>query len=239
MGVNPLTNSNSKHIDVRHRFFREFIKNGGFSISHVWSRNFRTPVFTKPLSKESFCFHKNFVISMSWFKTESVIFEWTSSIDYGTRCVECGFYFSVGSIFYTWDLVLELWDSVFKFLILVLYLRLDCCAWDSGFWALRFCFRIFRFCFGLPELIFLVLIIWFWALTVCFNFWDSIVECSDSGFCTRYRTIFEFSDSGFELPGSILQLLFLSFRKLFLRFDNLVFGFWYSDYGVWHSVFEI
>ena len=35
MAVDPVTNPNSKHIDVRHHFLRENVENGEFEISHV------------------------------------------------------------------------------------------------------------------------------------------------------------------------------------------------------------
>ena len=35
LAVNPVTNSNSKHIDVRHHFLREHVENGESEISHV------------------------------------------------------------------------------------------------------------------------------------------------------------------------------------------------------------
>ena len=35
MAVNHVTNSNSKHIDVRHHFLREHVETGEFDISHV------------------------------------------------------------------------------------------------------------------------------------------------------------------------------------------------------------
>ena len=65
MGVNPVTNSNSKHIDVRYHFLQGLVEKGEFSISHVQSKFQHAEFLTKPPSKESFRFHRNFVINMS------------------------------------------------------------------------------------------------------------------------------------------------------------------------------
>ena len=65
MGVSPVTNSNSKHVDARHHFLREIIEKGEASISHVQSKFQHASFLTKPLSKESFRFHRNFVMNMS------------------------------------------------------------------------------------------------------------------------------------------------------------------------------
>ena len=65
MGVNPITNSNSKHIDVRHHFLRELVESGEFQISHVKSELQHADFLTKPLSKDAFRFHRNFVMNMS------------------------------------------------------------------------------------------------------------------------------------------------------------------------------
>ena len=63
--VNPVTNSNSKHIDVRHHFRREHVENGEFEISHVESKYQHADLLTKPLAKDAFRFHRNFIMSMS------------------------------------------------------------------------------------------------------------------------------------------------------------------------------
>ena len=65
VGVNPVTNSNSKHVDVRHHFLRELVEKRGCSISHVQSNFQHANFLTKPLGKESFRFHRNFVMNMS------------------------------------------------------------------------------------------------------------------------------------------------------------------------------
>jgi len=65
LAVNPVTNSNSKHIDVRHHFLREHVENGEFKISHVQSKYQHADFLTKPLAKDSFRFHRNFIMNMS------------------------------------------------------------------------------------------------------------------------------------------------------------------------------
>ena len=37
LSKNPVSNSNSKHIDVRHYFLRELVRQGGISVNHVLS----------------------------------------------------------------------------------------------------------------------------------------------------------------------------------------------------------
>ena len=65
MAVHPVTNPNSKHIDVRHRFLREHVENGEFEISHVKPKCQHADFLTKPLAKDAFGFHRNFMMNMS------------------------------------------------------------------------------------------------------------------------------------------------------------------------------
>ena len=51
LAVNPVTNSNSKHIDVRHNFLREHVENGEFEISQVQSKYQHADFLTKPLPR--------------------------------------------------------------------------------------------------------------------------------------------------------------------------------------------
>ena len=67
MAVNLVTNSNSKHIYVRHHFLQEHVDNGEFEISHVESKYQHADFLTKPLAKDAFRFHRNFIINMSRF----------------------------------------------------------------------------------------------------------------------------------------------------------------------------
>ena len=66
LAQNPVTNSNSKHIDVLHHFLRELVAKGTISITHVRSAWQHADFLTKPLSAEAFQFHCNFVMNMGW-----------------------------------------------------------------------------------------------------------------------------------------------------------------------------
>ena len=62
---NPATTPNSKHIDIRHHFLRERVANGEFRVVHVRSDLQHADFLTKPLHREAFCVHRNFVINIS------------------------------------------------------------------------------------------------------------------------------------------------------------------------------
>ena len=62
LAQNPITNSNSKHIDVRYHFIRELVGRKEFSIFHVMSEFQHADFLTKALPWESFEFHRNFVM---------------------------------------------------------------------------------------------------------------------------------------------------------------------------------
>jgi len=62
---NPATTPNSKHIDIRHHFIRERVANGEFRVVHVRSELQHADFLTKPLHREAFCTHRNFVMNIS------------------------------------------------------------------------------------------------------------------------------------------------------------------------------
>ena len=64
LACNPATTPNSKHIDIRHHFIRERVKRGEFKIVHVRSDLQRADFLTKPLPKEIFCAHRDFVMNI-------------------------------------------------------------------------------------------------------------------------------------------------------------------------------
>ena len=49
---------------VRHHFLREHVENGQFEISHEPSK-YQHADFLTPLAKDSFRFHRNFMMNMS------------------------------------------------------------------------------------------------------------------------------------------------------------------------------
>ena len=64
LACNPATTPNSKHIDIRHHFIRERVERGEFKVVHVRSNLQRADFLTKPLPKEIFCAHRDFVINI-------------------------------------------------------------------------------------------------------------------------------------------------------------------------------
>ncbi|CAB1112594.1 unnamed protein product [Ectocarpus sp. CCAP 1310/34] len=61
---NPITNSNSKHIDVRHHFIRELVERKEISITHVPTQFQHADFLTKAIRKESFALHRDFVMNL-------------------------------------------------------------------------------------------------------------------------------------------------------------------------------
>ena len=64
LACNQATTPNSKHIDIRHHFIRERVERGEFKVVHVRSDLQRADLFTKPLPKETFCAHRDFVMNI-------------------------------------------------------------------------------------------------------------------------------------------------------------------------------
>ncbi|CAB1109720.1 unnamed protein product [Ectocarpus sp. CCAP 1310/34] len=64
LAQNPISNSNSKHIDVRHHFIRELVDMKEISIFHVESAYQHADFLTKALHAGDFEFHRNYVMSM-------------------------------------------------------------------------------------------------------------------------------------------------------------------------------
>ena len=61
---NLATTPNSKHVDFRHHFLRERVANGEFRVVHVRSDLQHADFLTKPLHRETFCVHRNFVMNI-------------------------------------------------------------------------------------------------------------------------------------------------------------------------------
>ena len=64
LACNPATTPNSKHIDIHHHFIRERVERGEFKVVHVRSDLQRADFLTKPLAKDIFCAHRDFVMNI-------------------------------------------------------------------------------------------------------------------------------------------------------------------------------
>ena len=64
LAQNPITNSNSKHIDVRHHFLGELVERKEVSIIHVPSQFQHANCLTKPIARDSFEFHCNLAMNL-------------------------------------------------------------------------------------------------------------------------------------------------------------------------------
>ena len=65
LSQNPVSNSNSKHIDVRHHFLRELVRQGDISVSRVSSEYQRADILTKALAFDVFAIHRRFLMNLS------------------------------------------------------------------------------------------------------------------------------------------------------------------------------
>ena len=63
---NPVSNSNLKHIDVRHHFFRELVRQGGISVNHVPSEYQHANILTKALAFDVFVIHRRYLINLKF-----------------------------------------------------------------------------------------------------------------------------------------------------------------------------
>ena len=64
LAQNPITNSNSKHIDVRHRFLRELVRQRDIKVGQVPSEFQHADTFTKALTFDLFAFHQKFLMNL-------------------------------------------------------------------------------------------------------------------------------------------------------------------------------
>ena len=65
LSQNPVSNSNSKHIDVRHHFFRELVRQGDISVSRVSSEYQHADILTKALAFDVFAVHRRFLMNLN------------------------------------------------------------------------------------------------------------------------------------------------------------------------------
>ena len=65
LAQNPVTNSNSKHIDVRHHFLRELVRQRDTKVVQVPSEFQHADILTKALAHDLFAFHQKFLIDLT------------------------------------------------------------------------------------------------------------------------------------------------------------------------------
>ena len=65
LAENPLSSSNSKHIDVRHHFLRELVSTGEIAITHVSSKEQHADILTKALAREIHEVHRDFLLGVT------------------------------------------------------------------------------------------------------------------------------------------------------------------------------
>ena len=59
LSKNPIQHSRTKHIDIRHHFLRDHVKNGDISLEFVDINNQLADIFTKPLNEKRLNFIKH------------------------------------------------------------------------------------------------------------------------------------------------------------------------------------
>ena len=62
---NPVSNSNSKHIDVRHHFLRELVRQGDISVNRVRSEYQHADILTNVLAFDWLAIHRRFLMNLS------------------------------------------------------------------------------------------------------------------------------------------------------------------------------
>ena len=60
----PISNSNSKHIDVRHHFMRELVERKEIELIHVSTEYQYADLLTKALPEKEFAFHRRIVMNL-------------------------------------------------------------------------------------------------------------------------------------------------------------------------------
>ena len=64
---NLVQHSRTKHIEIRHHFIREFVKDGTLTLEFIHTDDQKVDLFTKPLDRKRFEFlRQNIVVSMEW-----------------------------------------------------------------------------------------------------------------------------------------------------------------------------
>ena len=65
LSQNPVSNSNSKHVDVRHHVMRELVRQGDILDSHVPPEYQHADILTKALASDLFVAHRRFLMNLS------------------------------------------------------------------------------------------------------------------------------------------------------------------------------
>ena len=65
LAKNPLSSSNSKHIDVRYHFLRELAASGDISVQYLRTEDQHADILTKAVGRESFERHRDFLLGRS------------------------------------------------------------------------------------------------------------------------------------------------------------------------------
>ena len=65
LSKNPMSNSNSKHIDVRRHFLRELVRQGDIIVNHVPSEYQHADILTKVLAFDLVAIHQRFLINLN------------------------------------------------------------------------------------------------------------------------------------------------------------------------------
>ena len=68
LSKNPVSNSNSKHIDVRHHFLRELVHQGDITVNHVPSEFQHGDILTKAIAFDVFAIHRRRLMNLSEFE---------------------------------------------------------------------------------------------------------------------------------------------------------------------------
>ena len=66
LSQNLVSTSNSKHVDVRHHFLRELVRQENISVSHVPSEYQHADILTKALAFDVFAIHRRFLMNSSF-----------------------------------------------------------------------------------------------------------------------------------------------------------------------------
>ena len=64
LAQNPITNSNSKHIDVRHHFLQELVRQRDIKVVQVPSEFQHADILTKALAFDLFAFHRKLLMNL-------------------------------------------------------------------------------------------------------------------------------------------------------------------------------